>query len=206
VDFHHLHLTGLPAHLDCDRWPLTEAGNSLCWEGLNKGKQSVAIHLTREEGRRLAVEIITAPGRGAGLFVTNFPQGGYLSHNKLMVSRPDLITVRLAGWSDGAPAVYYTVNAATGISFMTCSDKNGSDPVNHVLPAWDRLPGAYAAFSLLAAERHRRETEEGGKQTIPLSDVAIASLGHMGQNAEVLIGGDRARWETRFMALSDATS
>ncbi|WP_429563634.1 CoA transferase [Paraburkholderia sp. MM6662-R1] len=178
---------------DFGRWPVTDAGDSLYWEGLNKGKRSIAIDFSREEGRRLAVEIITASGPNAGLFVTNFPQGGLLAHDKLKVRRSDLITVRIAGWSDGAPAVDYTVNAAIGIPFMTGSDKNGSDPVNHVLPAWDLLAGAYAAFSLLAAERHRRETGEGGEVTVPLSDVAIASLGHMGQIAEVLMGGERPR-------------
>lgn len=65
--------------------------------------------------------------------------------------------------------------------------------MNHVLPAWDLLTGAYAAFATLSAERHRRMTGIGQEVTVPLSDMAMASLGHMGQIAEVLTGGDRPR-------------
>src|SRR3712207_7089047 len=68
------------------------------------------------------------------------------------------------------------------------SSVNG--PVNHVLPACDLLTGAYAAFSLLAAERRRRETGQGEEVRVPLGDVAMATLGNLGQVAEVLIGGD----------------
>jgi 2-methylfumaryl-CoA isomerase len=180
--------------MDYGRWPVTPDGRSLYWEGLNKGKRSVAIDLSRPEGRQLAVDLITAPGPDAGLFVTNYPQKGFLGHAALSQRRPDLVTVRVLGWRDGAPAVDYTVNAALGLPAMTGSAENGANPVNHVLPAWDLLTGAYAAFTALAAERHRNRTGRGQEVTVPLSDVALASLGHMGQIAEVLTGGDRPRY------------
>jgi len=63
-----------------------------------------------------------------------------------------------------------------------------------VLPAWDLLAGAYAAFTTLAAERHRTRTGQGQEVTVPLSDVALASLANMGQVAEVLNAGDRPRY------------
>ncbi|MGE3925967.1 MAG: CoA transferase [Lautropia sp.] len=179
---------------DFRRWPLSADGSSFYWEGLNKGKRSVAIDLSHPQGRSLAVDLITAAGAGSGLFVTNFPRDGFLAHDKLRERRPDLVTVRVMGWNDGGQAVDYTVNAALGIPWMTGSAANGDQPVNHVLPAWDLLTGAYAAFALLAAERRRRDTGEGQEVLVPLSDVALASVGHMGQIAEVLAGGDRPRY------------
>jgi 2-methylfumaryl-CoA isomerase len=178
---------------DFRRWPVSRHGDSFYWEGLNKGKKSVAIDLSRQEGRRLATDIITAEGANSGLFVTNFPKSGFLSHEALSERRPDLITVRVLGWNDGSQALDYTVNAALGLPYMTGSAVSGTDPVNHVLPAWDLLTGSYAAFALLAAERHRRDTGVGQEVLVPLSDVALASVGHMGQIAEVLTGGDRPR-------------
>src|SRR5205085_9714047 len=68
-----------------------------------------------------------------------------------------------------------------------------SRPVNHVLPAWDLLAGAYGAFALVAAERDRRASGKGQELRLALSDLAAASLGHLGQVAETLAGGDRAR-------------
>lgn len=104
---------------DFKRWPLSPEGDSFYWEGLNKGKRSVAIDLTKPEGRELAAEIITAPGSERGLFVTNFPKNGFLAHHALSKVRPDLITVRVAGWADGSSALDYTVNAAIGLPYMT---------------------------------------------------------------------------------------
>ena len=175
------------------RWPLSPEGRSFYWEGLNKGKRSVAIDLSRPEGRALATDLITAPGEGGGMFVTNFPPNGFLAHARLRARRADLITVRVTGWGDGSSALDYTVNAAIGVPYMTGPVETPEQPVNHVLPAWDLLTGAYSAFAAVSAERHRRLTGLGQELTVPLSDMALASLGHMGQIAEVLTGGDRPR-------------
>ncbi len=179
---------------DYRRWPLApDGGASLYWEGLNKSKKSVALDLSRPEGRELAQRIATAPGENAGLFVTNFPVEGFLSYERLKTLRSDLICVRVMGWPDGRPAVDYTVNSAVGVPMMT-GPVDSDAPVNHVLPAWDLLAGAYAAFALLSAERSRRATGEGCEVRLPLSDLAIASLGHLGQIAEVQTSGhDRPR-------------
>ena len=181
---------------DFHRWPLAPGGASLYWEGLNKGKQSIAVDFASPQGRELVAQLVCAPGDNGGLFVTNFPAEGFLSHERLKQGRADLITTRIMGWADGAPAVDYTVNAAVGVPYMTGPPGNpGADkePVNHVLPAWDLLAGAYAAFALLAAERHRQQTGQGQEVRVPLSDIAIASLGHLGQIAEVQGGGDRPK-------------
>lgn len=178
---------------DFRRWPLSPHGGSYYWEGLNKGKRSVAVDLSRPQGRALAIDLITAPGQGGGVFVTNFPKDGFLAHHALRAQRADLITVRVAGWGDGTSALDYTVNAAIGVPYMTGPADTADQPVNHVLPAWDLLTGAYAAFAALAAERHRNLTGLGQEVLVPLSDMALASLGHMGQIAEVLTGGDRPR-------------
>lgn len=180
---------------DFRRWPrVGQGGASLYWEGLNKGKKSVALDLSSPEGRELAVAIATAPGENAGLFVTNYPVNGFLSHERLIKHRPDMITVRVMGHADGTTAVDYTVNAALGLPAMTGPESLGDEPVNHVLPAWDIACGNYAAFSLLAAERRRQRTGKGAEVRVPLSDVAMASIASLGQVAEVSISGsDRPR-------------
>ena len=170
---------------DFNRWPVSPGGGpSLYWEGLNKGKKSVAIDLSRPEGRGLAVRLVTAPGENRGLFVTNFPADGFLAYDRLQTLRRDLICLRVMGWADGRQAVDYTVNAAIGVPLMT-GPVGHDGPVNHVLPAWDLLAGAYGAFCVVSAERSRRMTGEGREIRLPLSDIAIASLGHLGQIAEV---------------------
>lgn len=178
---------------DYGRWPKDAAGRSLYWEGLNKGKKSVALDLRKPEGRELAVRLATAPGKGGGIFLTNYPAEGFLSHANLARHRADQITVRVMGWADGGTALDYTINAAIGVPEMT-GHPDDPRPVNHVLPAWDLLTGSLAALSLLAAERRRNETGMGDEVRVPLSDVAISTLGNLGQIAEVTTtGADRPR-------------
>lgn len=177
---------------DYRRWPVAPNGDSLYWEGLNKGKKSIAIDLGRPEGRELAVALATAPGEHAGLFLTNYPVKGFLSHEALAAKRPDMITVRVMGWADGSPAVDYTINAAVGVPQMT-GPADDDRPVNHVLPAWDLLGGAYAAFAMTSALLRRRINGQGAEIRVPLSDLAASSLSHLGSVAEVLSAGDRPR-------------
>lgn len=177
---------------DYRRWPLTDAGDSLYWEGLNKAKKSIQIDLSRPEGRELAVALATAPGDDAGLFLTNFPVDGFLSHTNLAARRADIITARIMGWADGKPALDYTVNAAAGVPAMT--GPVGDDrPVNAVLPAWDLLGGTWAAFAMVSALHRRRQTGEGAEIRVPLSDLAATSLSHLGFAAEAMLHGDRGR-------------
>ncbi|HWJ35318.1 MAG TPA: CoA transferase [Steroidobacteraceae bacterium] len=175
---------------DAGRWPLGPTGQSLYWEGLNKGKKSVSLDLSRPAGRELAQRLASA---GDGVFITNFPAEGFLSYQRLSVLRSDLICLRVMGWADGTPAVDYTVNAASGVPMMTGPVEHPR-PVNHVLPAWDLLAGAYGAFALLAAERDRRASGRGREIRLALSDLAATTLGNLGQVAEVFLGGgDRLR-------------
>ena len=177
---------------DYRRWPLTDHGDSLYWEGLNKAKRSIQIDLSRPQGRELAVALASAPGDEAGLFLTNFPVEGFLSHANLAACRPDIITARIMGWADGKPALDYTVNAAVGVPAMT--GPVGDDrPVNAVLPAWDLLGGSWAAFAMVSALHRRRQTGEGAEIRVPLSDLAATSLSHLGFAAEALLQGDRGR-------------
>ena len=174
---------------DFRRWPLAPNGASLYWEGLNKGKKSVVIDLARPEGRELAQRLATAPGETRGLFVTNFPAAGFLSYERLTALREDMICVRVMGWADGRPALDYTVNAAVGVPFMT-GHPDDPRPVNHTFPAWDFITGAYAALSLVSAERGRRLTGAGCEVRIPLSDIAATALANFGHLAEVMTTGE----------------
>jgi 2-methylfumaryl-CoA isomerase len=172
--------------LDRRRWPVTSDGRSLFWAGLNKGKRSIQIDLGSDEGRDLVAAIITAPGGDAGLFLTNFPARGFLSYDRLVARREDLIMVNIVGNHDGSSAVDYTVNPSTGFPWAT-GPRHLSVPFNHLLPAWDAITGALATTSLLAAERARARTGAGQFVQLALSDVAFWMVGNLGKIAEVQI-------------------
>ncbi len=174
--------------LDHKRWPLTSDGDSLFWSGLNKGKRSFTVDLRSDEGRETLTQLITAPGPGNGIFLTNFPARGWMSYEKLAERRPDLIMVVMTGNHDGSSEVDYTVNPSVGFP-EAMGPRDSAVPTNSLMPAWDTAMGGLAVAGLLAALRHRDQTGEGQLVTIALSDVAIATVGNLGRIAEVQLEG-----------------
>jgi 2-methylfumaryl-CoA isomerase len=164
--------------IDIGRWPLHK-GRSLYWAGLNQGKRSVAIDTRTEAGRRQVSRLITAPGEGGGILLTNLPAAGWNSYDELSKLREDLIMVGITGTRDNGTAVDYTVNAALGFPYVT-GPEGHEGPVNHVLPAWDAMTGFLACTAILAAERHRRLTGQGQLVELSLADVAMAVSAHLG--------------------------
>ncbi|MGB7420164.1 MAG: CoA transferase [Erythrobacter sp.] len=183
--------------LDYDRYMLTKGGRSLSWENLNRAKKSVALDLRSDEGRELCVELAAKTGQ----CITNLPEKSFLGHAAMKAvqsdSAPDMVSVRIMGWHDGRQAMDFTVNAASGYPLMTGPedwDMQTAPPVNQVLPAWDFITGAYSAFALLAAIRHRDTTGMGSEVRVPLGDVAIGTVANSGMMAEMLYrGSDRER-------------
>lgn len=173
--------------IDFHRWPLSAGGRSLYWTALNKGKRSVAVNLRSDEGRELVKSLVAAPGENGGMFLSNFPNRGWMAYDELRKGRDDLIMMSVMGNPDGSTALDYTVNAAVGFPAVTGLDAEGARPTNHVLPAWDLLCGQQAVIGLLAAERHRRMTGAGQLVTLSLTDVGLAAVANLGYIAEVQI-------------------
>ncbi len=181
----------LEGGLDYRRWPVAESGASHFWAGLNKGKRSFAVNMKSPEGRELISALVCAPGPDAGVLLTNLSVRGWLDYPTLSQRRPDLIMVSILGDRRGRPAVDYTVNPAIGFPDLT-GPEGSTEPVAHVLPAWDCICGQMAALGVLGADRRRARTGAGEHVEITVKDVACAVAGHLG-----LIGEARQLSEDR---------
>lgn len=180
--------------LDYHRWPVTHDNKSLFWAGLNKGKRSLAVDVSTPQGQEIVTRLICAPGPNSGIFLTNLRVRGWMDYEHLKQHREDLIMLTVLGTRDGGPAVDYTINPGVGFPYAT-GPEGSSDPVCHVLPAWDCITGQMAALGLLAAERHRRLTGQGQSVEIALKDVALAMLGNLGIIGEVMVNDfDRPKY------------
>ncbi len=173
---------------DTRRLPRGPNGTSLYWAGLNKAKRSVEIDTASAEGRALVGALVAASGPGGGIVLTNAVGQGWLSYEAMREHRADLIEVHITGRPDGKPAVDYTVNCEVGLPYIT-GPTDFDPPVNHVLPAWDLLTGLHAAIAILSAERVRHRTGRGQLVSVALADVAVATMGHLGFIADVVING-----------------
>ena len=172
--------------LDQGRWPVGPSGDSFFWAGLNKGKKSIAVDFRNPAARELVSELITAPGRDAGMFMTNLAVPGWTDYETLRARRPDLIMTTLKGDRHGNPQVDYTVNPALGIPDMT-GPEDHEGPIASALPAWDIAAGQMMVSSLLAAERHRLRQGAGQEVVMSLKDIAAATIGHLGMIGDAMI-------------------
>jgi 2-methylfumaryl-CoA isomerase len=170
---------------DYHRWPVTSGGDSIYWAGLNKGKLSAAVDTRSAEGQELVTRLIL----DGGVLITNVVGRQWHSYETLVKSRPDLIHVEVSGRADGGTGVDYTVNAGVGFPMVT-GPTGYSNPVNHVLPAWDVACGLYVALAVTAALRHRDATGEGQRIGIPLENVALATAGNLSFLTEVMVNGE----------------
>jgi 2-methylfumaryl-CoA isomerase len=169
---------------DYRRWPITDAGDSIYWAGLNKGKLSAAVDVRSEAGQLLIQRLIV----DAGVLITNVAGRQWHSYETLSALRADLVHVEVSGRADGGTGVDYTVNAGIGFPLVT-GPEDLDLPVNHVLPAWDLACGLYAALAVTAALRHRDATGAGQRVSIPLENVALATAGNLSFLTEVMVNG-----------------
>jgi 2-methylfumaryl-CoA isomerase len=155
--------------------------------------------------------LICAPGLDAGIFLSNFPESGWLSDDVLRARRDDLIDVNVLGNPDGTTAVDYTVNPASGFAYAT-GPTGGALPTNHVFPAWDIATGLQAALAILTTERRRTRQGVGNLVAVSLADVASAIVSNLDflAQAEILhedrppIGNDMYGAFGRDFAPADA--
>ena len=132
-------------------------------------------------------------GADGGILLTNLSGPDWLSFDQLKQHRSDLILVELTGHYDGSVAVDYTVNAASGVALATGAEQQ-TEPVNHMLPAWDGIAGLTLSTAILAALRARDRSGHAQHLKVALSDVAIGFLGNLGVLPEAeLQGQSRAR-------------
>ena len=179
----------LEGGLDARRMPYSPSGSSLFWSGMNKGKKSIAVDMKSPKGKELISNLVTAPGKDAGLFLTNLKVKGWLDYETLSKVRSDIIIVTLTGDRHGRPQVDYTVNPALGIPDITGLE-GSADPVANAIPAWDMIAGNMCVSSLLAAERYRLRHGVGQDVEIALKDVAAAAIGHLGMIADSTLNSD----------------
>lgn len=175
--------------LDINRWPVTDKGESLFWAGMNKGKRSFQVDIGHPEGRELIMALLRGDGDDDGIFLTNFPERGWLAYETLKSVREDLIYVNVLGDRKGGSALDYTVNCAVGFA-STTGQPDSEEPTNYLLPAWDNITGQMSALAILAADRYRRKTGEGQLVKVALKDVAVATAGNLGNIAEVMINDE----------------
>jgi crotonobetainyl-CoA:carnitine CoA-transferase CaiB-like acyl-CoA transferase len=148
---------------------------SWLYHGVNVGKRSVTLDLSRPEG----IELVRRLVAGADAVVENFSprvmEEFGLGYDALREVNPSVIMVRMPAFGLDGPwrdrvGFAPTMEQLSGMAGLT-----GYPDTPPMAPrgACDPLAGVHAAFALIAALEHRDATGEGQLVELPMVEVAL---------------------------------
>ncbi|WP_265530128.1 CaiB/BaiF CoA transferase family protein [Sphingomicrobium marinum] len=158
----------------------------------NRGKKSVAIDFSTEEGAQL----IKRMAADADVLVENYRVGGLKKHgldaDSLRKANPALIYASVTGFGQDGPyadrAGYdYMIQAMGGMMSVTGQPDGtpGGEPLKVGVAIADIFTGMYTASAILAALHERSRSGQGAHIDMALFDTQLAVLANQASNAMV---------------------
>ena len=155
----------------------------------NRGKRSVTLDFTKQEGRELLLQLAAK----ADILVENYKVGGLkkygLDYDSLAKVNPGLIYCSITGFGqDGPyaerPGYDALIQAMGGLMSITGEPDStpGGGPQKVGVAVVDILTGLYATSAILAALYSRTNTGKGQHIDIALLDVQVAALANQASN------------------------
>jgi crotonobetainyl-CoA:carnitine CoA-transferase CaiB-like acyl-CoA transferase len=155
------------------------AGMSAYFANNNRGKRSIAVDLSTEQGR----EVVRRLARDADVFAQNFRPGVVerlgLGDHELMPANRRLVYASISGFGTvgplaGAPAYDHVVQALSGFAAIQSAGTSEPSMVRHGVV--DKATAYTFAQAVTAALLRRERTGQGGRVDVSMLDVAIAFL------------------------------
>jgi crotonobetainyl-CoA:carnitine CoA-transferase CaiB-like acyl-CoA transferase len=167
--------------------PSGEPGLSAFFVACNRGKKSVVVDISTEEGQAALHELV----KSCDVVVENFKVGGLAKHRldyaSLSAINPGIIYCSITGYGQNGPLAaqpgYDILFQGISGAMSTCGlpdSEPGGGPMRTVVPYTDIMTGLYACNGILAALLHRQSTGQGQYIDLALLDVAIAANSYIG--------------------------
>ena len=164
----------------CRNWgPAFKAGESAYHMSLNRNKESVALDLKSDLGRRAVEKLITR----ADVLIENFRVGiadrlgfGWEAASTL---NPRLVYASISGFrrdSDEAARAGYDLVAQAMSGLMWANRMPNGDPFRVVYPITDITTGLYASHAILTALYEREQTGKGRRVWVSLVESLMSTM------------------------------
>lgn len=173
------------------RWALPEedasAERPAYFAAANWGKRSIALDLTREEGRRVLHDL----ARQADIAVASYKPGDAerlgADARTLCALNPRLIHASIVGYGEDDPRAGYdaVVQAEAGFTFM--NGEAGGPPTKLPVALIDVLAAHQLKEAILVALLRRERTGEGAALSVSLLQAGVAAL--VNQATNYLVAG-----------------
>ncbi len=154
----------------------------------NRGKQSITVDFTQEEGAQLLKTLV----QKCDILIENFKVGGLkkygLDYASLKEIHPGLIYCSITGFGQTGPYAErpgydFLIQAMGGLMSITGErDDLGGGPQKVGVAVADLFTGMYATVGILAALRHADHTGQGQWVDMSLLDTQVAMLANLGAN------------------------
>ncbi|OUR76944.1 hypothetical protein A9Q83_11985 [Alphaproteobacteria bacterium 46_93_T64] len=152
---------------------------------VNRNKESIALDLNSEEGRKIALEIAAT----CDVVIENFKQGGVekfgLDYKSLSKENPGLVYCSISGYgreSDFSHRLGYDLVIQAEAGLMSLNGEEGQDPLRNSIAIVDLTTGNHAAQAVLAALFARERTGKGQYIDMCLFDCGLSLLSYYGNN------------------------
>ena len=164
--------------------PFLPDGESAYFLSINRNKKSVALDLTKPEGRRVFLDLAAE----ADVVWENFRPGVMerlgLAYAALARVNPRLVMCSISAYGqDGPyrdwPAFDLALQAMGGA--MSVTGEDGRPPVRMGLPMGDLAGGMFGAFAVAGALFRRERTGRGAHVDLSLLDCQVSLLTYMAQ-------------------------
>lgn len=160
------------------------------YHSCNRGKRSIAIDFSREEGADTIRRLVGT----ADVLIENFKLGGLkkygLDWETLRAINPKLVYCSITGFGQDGPyaprAGYDFIIQGIG-GLMSITGEPGREPQKVGVAVSDIFTGLYAVIAIQAALRHAEATGEGQHIDMALLDTQVSVLGN--QNLNYLVSG-----------------
>ena len=175
------------------RWgPPFASGVSTYFLSVNRNKESLALDLRSDEGRRLASELIAR----ADVVIDNFlpSQREVLGLSDVLALNPRAIHCSISGFdpeTSDADTPGYDLLAQAGSGLMSITGPENGEPAKIGVALSDVLTAHYAHGAICAALFARERTGRGARLEVSLFGATVASLVNVAQAA--LVTGNEAR-------------
>ena len=158
---------------------------SAYFHGANRGKQSVCIDMSTEQGQVLIRKLVVE----SDVLIENFKVGGLkkysLDYDSLNALNPKLVYCSITGFGQTGPyaerAGYdFMIQAMGGLMSVTGTAEG--EPMKVGVALADVMTGLYAANAIQAALIHQLRTGQGQYIDLALLDVQVATLANQAMN------------------------
>jgi crotonobetainyl-CoA:carnitine CoA-transferase CaiB-like acyl-CoA transferase len=159
----------------------TAATDSSYYSSANRGKKSVTIDFTTEQGQTLIKEL----ARTSDVFIENFKVGNLkkygLDYESIKQVKPDIIYCSITGFGqDGPyadrPGYDFVFQGMGGMMSITGErdDLEGGGPQKVGIALADLITGMYSTIAILSAVNHRHKSGQGQHIDMALLDCIVA--------------------------------